>query len=420
MKIELITTGDELVTGQIVDTNSPWLMDRFFTLGESVSRKVAVGDDLEDIVAVLREAAARADLVIVSGGLGPTLDDRTVEAACVAFGRTHELDTVRWEQLHAFFAARGRPLSKNDEKQALVPSGAEVIDNDLGTATPFVLHEGGCELWFLPGVPRELKGLTDRHLFPRLKERLVRQGIHRCYRAVKCHGIAEALMDEAVRPILARHPHVRYGTRTFFPENHVKLLAEGSSREEAERRCDAIEREVREALGPVVWGGAGDTFAGKVLEAVRSRGWKVCFAESLTAGLAASTLAEAPGASEVLLGSFVAYDRSLKEGWLGVPPQLIDAEGVVSEATARAMAEGALKAAGADAAVALTGWAGPGPGSDGQAPGSVWVAFAEVGPAPGESRTFARFRRLPFGRNEVRLGAAYLALDLLRRQALSL
>lgn len=426
MRIELITTGDELVTGEIVDTNSPWLMDRFFTVGESVARKTAIGDELDDVVSVLREAAERAELVIVSGGLGPTLDDLTVEAACVAFGREPVVDPAQVERLQSYFSSRGRTLSKSDEKQTLVPSGAEVLHNDLGTATPFVLHErgGACELWFLPGVPRELKGLTDRYLFPRIKEKLARQGIHRCYRAVKCHGIAEALMDELVRPILGRHPKVRYGTRTFFPENHVKLLAEGTSREEAERRCDAIEREVRTALGQVVWGGAGDTFPARVLEAIRGRGWKVSFAESLTAGLVASTLAEAPGASEVLLGSSVVYDPSLKEGWLGVPAELIEREGVVSEATARAMAEGELKASGADVAVAITGWAGPGPGSDGQPAGSVWAALAlapqVAGIAPeGEIQTIAKFRRLPFGRNEVRLGAAYFALDLLRRQALS-
>jgi len=221
-------------------------------------------------------------------------------------------------------------------------------------------------------------------------------------------------MDQAVRPLLARHPHVRYGTRTSFPENHVKLLAEGATPEEARERCEALEREVREALGPVVYGGADDTFPGATLAAIRQRGWKVCFAESLTAGAAAALLADAPGASEVLLGSSVVYHPSLKERWLGVPAEVLEREGAVSEACARAMAEGALRASGADVAVSLTGYAGPGPGPEGLPAGTVFAAIAGGGPTRVWKRNF------PFDRAQVRRGAAFLALELIRRRALGL
>jgi len=417
MHIELLTTGDELVSGQILDTNSPWLMDRFFAFGETVRRKVAVGDELDDIVAALREAAARADLVIVSGGLGPTLDDLTVEAASRAFGHEPVVDEAQMERIRAYFASRGRVVTENNARQARVPSGAEVLGNDFGTATAFVLHEREhrCELWFLPGVPRELKGLCEQHLFPRLRERLSAVGVFRSYRAVKCYGIAEAHMDAAVRPLLARHPHVRYGTRTTFPENHVKLLAEGESPAEARSRCEALEREVRETLGPVVFGGADDTFPGVTLAALRARGWKVAFAESLTAGLAAAMLAETPGASDVLLGSSVTYASALKERWLGVPHDVLAHDGAVSEACARAMADGVLAESGADVAVSLTGYAGPEGGPDGLPAGTVFAAIAGGG-----QPTVVRQVRQPFGRNEVRRGAAYLALDLVRRRALGL
>lgn len=414
MHIELLTTGDELVSGQILDTNSPWLMDRFFAFGETVRRKVAVGDELADIVEALRDAAARSDLVIVSGGLGPTLDDLSVEAASTAFGHESVVDAAQLERIRAYFASRGRTLTANNERQARVPSGAEVLGNDFGTATSFVLHEGRCELWFLPGVPRELKGLCEQHLFPRLRERMAATGVHRCYRAVKCYGIAEAHMDAAVRPLLARHPHVRYGTRTTFPENHVKLLAEGGSADEARARCESLEREVADALGPVVFGGADDTFPGVTVAALRARGWKVAFAESLTAGLTAGLLAEAPGASDVLLGSSVTYASALKERWLGVPRDVIAQHGAVSEACAKAMAEGALAASGADVAVSLTGYAGPEAGPEGLPAGTVFAAIAGSGP------TVMHQVRLPFGRNEVRRGAAYLGLDLARRRALGI
>lgn len=414
MRIELVVTGDELVSGQLVDTNSPWLMDRLFALGEQVARKVTVGDDLDEIVQALRDAASRSDLVIVSGGLGPTLDDLTVDAASLAFGRRPVVDEAQLERLRAIFGRLGRELTPNNERQARVPEGAEVLGNDLGTATAFALHErdGACSLYFLPGVPREMRGLCEAHLFPRLQEAHDRAGIHRCYRAIKCYGIPESHMDQAVRPLLVRHPHVRYGTRTSFPENHVKLLAEGASPQEALERCTALEAEVRQALGPVVYGGADDTFPGAVLAALRSRGWKVCFAESITAGAAASLLAEAPGASEVLLGSSVTYATSLKERWLGVPSGLIEREGVVSEACAAAMAEGALRESGADVVVSLTGYAGPGAGPEGIEAGTVCAAIAGQGP------TVAKTRRLPFERNQVRRAAAYLALELLRRRAL--
>ncbi|WP_373044363.1 CinA family nicotinamide mononucleotide deamidase-related protein [Vulgatibacter sp.] len=417
MHIELITTGDELVSGQIVDTNSPWLMDRLFAAGELVRRKLAIGDEFEDIVSALREAASRADLVIVSGGLGPTLDDMTVDAACKAFGHEPVVDEAQLARIAAIFTRIDRPLTPNNERQARVPAGAEVLGNDFGTATAFVLHERErqCELFFLPGVPRELKGLCEKHLFPRLKARAAAAGVHRCYRAVKCYGIPESHMDQAVRPLLERHPHVRYGTRTSFPENHVKLLAEGATPQEAQARCEALEVEVRKALGRAVYGGAEDTFAGATLQALRGRGWRVCFAESLTAGLAASLLADAPGASDVLLGSSVTYATGLKERWLGVPHELIEREGAVSEACARAMAEGALVASGADVAVSLTGYAGPEGGEEGRPAGTVFAAVAGGG-----LPTKVVERRMPFDRNQVRRGAAYMALELLRRRALGL
>lgn len=414
MRIELLVTGDELVSGQIVDTNSPWIMDRLFALGEKVQRKVTVGDDLDEIVAALREAASRAELLIVSGGLGPTLDDRTVDAVCAAFGTDPVVDAEQLARIRDRFARLGRVLTPNNERQARVPKGSRVLGNDFGTATAFVWEQGGCEIWCLPGVPAELQGLCERHLFPTLRTRLERSGIHRCYRAVKCYGIPESHMDQAVRPLLERHPHVQYGTRTSFPENHVKLLATGSTPEEARERCEALEREVRQVLGRAVYGGADDTFPAVVLDALRRRGWKVCFAESLTAGAAASLLAEVPGASEVLLGSAVTYASELKERWLHVPAAILEREGAVSEACARAMAEGALAASGADVAVSLTGYAGPEAGPEELEAGTVFACIAGQGP------TRVKRVRFPFGRNQVRRGAAFLALELLRRRALGL
>jgi len=418
MRIEMLATGDELVTGRLADTNSKRLAGMFFNVGESLRRTTVVGDDLDEIVAALREAASRADLVIVSGGLGPTLDDLSVDAACEAFGRAPTIDEAQLERIRGRFERLGRAFTPNNERQARVPAGSEVIGNDFGTATAFVVPVTSSghttEVWFLPGVPAELVGIAEAHLMPRLRRRIEADGVFHAHREVKCLGIPESHLDQAVRPLLAAHPDVRYGTRVHFPEAHARLVAAGGSQAEAEERCERITREIREALGRPVFGGAEDTLPSVTVEALLSRSWKICFAESLTAGLAAAILAEAPGASRVLAGSSVTYSEELKQRWLGVPAEVLDRDGAVSEACARLMAEGALRASGADVAVALTGYAGPEGGADGTPPGTFYAAIAGGG-----GPTVVKQRRVTYGgREEVRRGAAYLALDLARRRAL--
>ncbi len=411
LRIEQLTTGDEVVTGQIVDTNAAWLSERIFELGAYPARRVTVGDVLDELVAALREAAARAEVVLVSGGLGPTLDDRTAEAASVAYGLPLVTDEAQLARLKARFAAAGRTFTENNARQVRFPAGAEVLENALGTAPGFVIPAapGRGEVWFFPGVPREFQGLVETRLLPRLRARLEAMGVYRHRIVLPCYGLAESHLDARIRPLLPEHPHVRYGTRTRFPENWAILVGEGTSAAEARERCEALAARARPVLGHALYGEDGRSFAAVTLDALRARGWRVGFAESLTAGLAAALLAEVPGASDVLLGSSVTYATALKHAWLGVPEEVLDA-GVVSEACARAMAEGARTATGADLAVALTGWADAGGGE----PGTVWAAIA------GQGETLAFCRRFPFDRNQVRRAAAYLALDLLRRRALGL
>lgn len=418
MRIEMLATGDELVTGRLADTNSKRLGGMLFNLGESLRRTTVVGDRMDEIVAALREAAARADVVVVSGGLGPTLDDLSVDAACAAFGRASTMDAAQLERIRGRFEKLGRAFTPNNERQARVPQGSEILGNDWGTATAFVVHVerpgGEAELWFVPGVPKEQTGILGAHLLPRLRRRIEADGVFHAHREVKCLGIPESHLDEAVRPLLAAHPDVRYGTRVHFPEAHARLVASGSTQAEAETRCESAERAVREALGRPVFGGEDDTLPSVTVAALRARSWKVCFAESLTAGLAAATLAEAPGASAVLLGSSVTYANDLKERWLGVSRSVLEGDGPVSEACARAMAEGALASSGADVAVAVTGYAGPEGGTNGTPAGTFFAAIAGGG-----GPTMVKRRVVTYGgREEVRRGAAFLALDLARRRAL--
>lgn len=433
MRIELLTTGDELTIGEIVDGNAAWLGAELFARGQRVERVTTVGDDLEAIVACLREAAARSDVLVVSGGLGPTLDDLTVDAVCAAFDLQPTLLPDQLERIRRRFEAMGRVFTPNNERQARVPSGSEVLGNENGTATAFVTTAGGCRIYCLPGVPAELRPLAERHLFREIEGRLASAGIYSCSRTVRCVGIPESHLDEEVRKVLAAHADdggggpaggpsqnehakgaapVRYGIRTSFPENHVRFVAQGASPEQAERRCEALEGALRSALGPVAYGGRDDTLASVTVAALRDRGWRVAFAESLTAGLAASLLASVPGASDVLLGGAVAYANDLKADWLGVDPDVLREDGPVSAASAAQMAEGALRHSGAEIAISLTGWAGP----EGAHVGEVYAACA-TSPAAG-GRTQVVHRRLLFGRNAVRKAAAHLALDMLRREAL--
>jgi nicotinamide-nucleotide amidase len=418
LRIELLTTGDELTIGEIVDGNAAWLGAALFGRGQRVAQITTVGDDLDAIVSCLREAAARCDFLVVTGGLGPTLDDLTVDAVCAAFDLEATLLPDQLTRIRRRFEELGRTFTPNNERQARVPAGSEVLGNDNGTATAFVTTAGGCRIHCLPGVPAELRPLAERHLFREIEARLAEEGVHRCTRIIRCVGIPESHLDEEVRKVLAADAgdgqgQVRYGIRTSFPENHVRFTAEGRSQDEAERRCAHLEAVLRQALGPVAYGGQGDTLASVTLAALRTRGWRVALAESLTAGYATSLLAGIPGASEVLVGAMVSYSMESKVRWLGIPREVLEAEGPVSAATAAQMAEGALRSSGADVAVSLTGWAGPEAANERL--GEVYAACATV-----HMGTQVVRRRFPFGRNAVRKAAAYLALDLLRRRALDL
>lgn len=418
MRVELLTTGDELTIGEIVDGNAAWLAAALFARGQRVAQITTVGDDLDAIVTCLREAAARCDFLVVSGGLGPTLDDLTVDAVCAAFGLQPTLLEDQLERIRLRFEELGRAFTPNNQRQARVPAGSEVLGNDNGTATAFVTVVDGCRIHCLPGVPAELRPLAERFLFREIEARLAAEGIHRCTRIIRCVGIPESHLDEEVRKVLAAHSEegqpgrVRYGIRTSFPENHVRFTAEGETQDDAERRCARLEDTLRQALGPVAYGGQGDSLPTVVIDALRARGWKVAFAESLTAGYATSLLGGVPGASDWLVGGMATYSNDAKVRWLGVSPQVLEEEGPVSAAAAAQMAEGALDRSGADIAISLTGWAGP------EAPegrlGEVYAGCATSG------GTHVVHRRFPFGRSGVRKAAAYLALDLLRRAALGL
>lgn len=414
MRIELVCTGDELVTGLTVDTNSAFLEERLFELGEKVQRVVTVGDVREDIIAALREASARAEWVIVSGGLGPTSDDLTAGCAAEAANAPLVVHEPTLVAMRERFARRNLVLTENNERQAKVPEGAEVVANPAGSAPMFIVRMGSARLVFLPGVPREFKALVEKEVLPRVRASVASQEgrIFRSFRLLKTMGLPESHLDARVAPIAKRYPSVVFGFRTHAPENHLKLMAEGASEEQALRDLAAAEREVREELGAAIFATGEETFARVVVSLLSDRSERVAVAESCTGGLVAAELTSVSGASEVLMGSAVVYTEAMKTRWAGVTPELLASRGAVSSEVADALAIGIREQLGTEWGLGVTGFAGPGGGSEADPVGTVYCAVA--GPKG------SRVERYLFAgdRERIRSFAAAHVLDLLRRRLL--
>ena len=370
----VVTIGDELLRGEIVDSNKSHLSQRMLMLELETTRHVSVPDDPALIEEVLREAAARARFVLVSGGLGPTRDDITTEITARTFGRKLVRDAAALEQIRAFFRRFNREMAENNAKQADFPEGAEVLPNPLGTAPGFRLEvphaasgEPPANLFFMPGVPRELFRMVDEEVMPRISARLGR-------------GRAVRAPDEAA----------------------------------AERRLELLEREVRTRLGELGVGAGERKLEEVVAELLRERKRTIAVAESITGGLIASRLTDVPGSSAYLLEAVVAYANDAKVRALGVGSEALARHGAVSEPVARQMAEGVRRAAGADIGLATTGIAGPDGGSAEKPVGTLWLALAD-----GEG-TIAHRYQLMTDRARNKELASQLALDWIRRRLLGL
>jgi nicotinamide-nucleotide amidase len=405
--VEFVVTGDEVMRGTIADTNTAWSASRLYPLGLRLRRTVVVGDRGEDIRRALLEASCRADYCIVGGGLGPTSDDLTAECAAQAAGVGLKLDEGWLERLRTRWASRrSEPMPKNNERQAYVPEGAEIIDNPEGSAPAFAMRLDRCTFFFLPGVPREYQRIMIDSVIPRLTAAVGHAVIRT--RFLHCFGITESALDAAVASIRERHAEVRFGFRTKFPENHLSLVALAADAATAEANLARVEAACREALGGHVYGSDGVTFAQAVGEALAARGQTIATAESCTGGLAGELLTEVGGSSTWYAGGVVVYSNEAKQTLLAVSSDLLREHGAVSEPVARAMAEAVRARLHATWAVAITGIAGPGGGTPEKPVGTVWLACA------GPDGTVAQLARLKGDRGQIRLASAFGALQLVR------
>jgi nicotinamide-nucleotide amidase len=411
VKAEILTIGDELLRGEIVDSNKSFLSDRLLTVDAEVRWHVSMRDDPADMTEAFRRAAERSDVVLVSGGLGPTRDDLTISVLAETFGRKLVCDEETLENLRAFFARFGREMAANNAKQAWFPEGSEILPNPVGTAPGCMLREADTAFFCMPGVPRELHKMMDEQVLPRL-DRL--RGDDQVVRAtlLRTFGMGESNLDEELADV-ASEEGVSLGFRTAFPDNYVRPLARAADSSEATARlrrvCDAI----RAKLGPMIYGqGEADTMEAVVGRLLDEEGKSIAVAESCTGGLLAQRITGVPGASAYFRGGVVAYANEAKVDQLGVPLELLDEHGAVSEPVALAMARGVRERFGADFGVSTTGIAGPTGGSEEKPVGTVFIGVATAEGA--QARDFF----FPFERERHRMVTAQAALDWVRRSLL--
>lgn len=409
----LVAVGDELLSGRTVDTNSAWLGRALATAGAPVLRRFTVGDNEPDIMEVLGAALSVADLVVVTGGLGPTHDDRTLDAVARFLGRPLEVDQGILDTLRNRFLSRGYvEFPPNNARQARVPRGAEVLPNARGSAPGLMLEADGRWVVLLPGVPGEMETLMDREVLPRLHRRLGGRLRPVHARVIRTTGVAESVLAGRVEAVIGRGDWgpvaVAFLPRTTGVE--IRLTAQ----EEGDGGAGVVESLLEEAerrLAPLVDGYryAGPDLVDDVAEALQEGGVRMATAESCTGGLLGKRLTDRPGSSAWYVGGVVAYDNAVKSGLLGVDPGLLDVHGAVSEPVARAMARGVAERLGVEVGVAVTGVAGPGGGTEEKPVGTVWMAV-QVGERG--SATLARFTG---DRRDVRERSAQGALHLLLR-----
>jgi nicotinamide-nucleotide amidase len=403
MRIECIAIGTELLTTRRLDTNSVWLGERLASLGLAFHRKTAVGDSHEDLAALFREALTRSDLILTTGGLGPTFDDFTKECFAEVLGVELREDAQSREDMLAFYAARKRVPPESNFKQALLPEGAEALRNPVGTA-PGVWWQDpkghpGVRIVMMPGVPREMKRMWEEQVEPRLRA-LAGASVHTLRMVVA--GVPESALDERIREVRQRHRSLDWTILASLTQ--VELLARGSDA----KALEAARADFRPVLGEDLVGVGAANLEDAVLADLKARGETLALAESMTGGLLAARLTAIPGASEAFLGGATVYSAAAKTAFLGLDPHLLAREGTVSEATSRALAEAVRRKLGATWGLGLTGNAGP--GAEGTAPlGTVFIALA------GPHGTVSKAYTLPGDRADVQLRATAWALDLLRR-----
>ena len=381
MSAEILCIGTELLLGNITNGNARWLAEQLAALGIPHQRQTVVGDNHTRLMAAVREAAGRCQVLITTGGLGPTPDDLTTATLAATFDTPLVEHPEIWAEIQARMSARGRVCSPSNRQQAFLPEGAQVLPNPTGTAPGMIwtppagagIQQGFTVLTF-PGVPSEMEAMWHATAAPWLRAAGLAEGVF-ASRMLRFWGVAESTLADQVADLLeGENPTV--APYAGAGEVKLRLTARATSTVDAEALLVPLEAEIRARTGAACFGVDGDSLASVVLERLRQRGETLAVAESCTGGGLGAALAAVPGASDVFLGGVIAYSNAVKQGLLGVPAALLESHGAVSDPVAVAMAEGARRATGATWAIAVTGIAGPGGGSAEKPVGLVHIAVA--------------------------------------------
>ena len=407
--IEIVTIGDELLLGHTIDTNAAYISEHLAAVGLRVTRRATVGDDPADIRAAVSDALARTKVVITTGGLGPTSDDFTKPVIAALYGRELIVDDVYLEKLRVRWRQRGMDMPEANVTQAQIPQGAEIVRNPLGSAQGLALRDGALGLTvMLPGVPHEVRAMTDDFLIPYLLQHVSVRSEPICHHVVRTTGIPESLLADRIDDIVRSIAPISVAFLPSYAGSDIRLTSWAAFDQES---CDArfreAEAQLRARLGSHIYAIGRTDLSVVVGELLRARKLKVTFAESCTGGLLAKRITDISGASEYFDVGFITYANGAKQKFLGVAETTLAKHGAVSEEVAREMAVGALDASGADVALSITGIAGPTGGSEAKPVGLVWTALAA------RDATRTRSFIMPGDREEVRERAAQMALALL-------
>lgn len=370
---ELISVGTEILLGDILNTDAQFLSIELARLGISVIHQSTVGDNRERLLAQLKEAADRSDIIILSGGLGPTPDDLTKEVCCEFFGKKMFLHEPTVEKIKTYFSTKGMEMAQNNLKQAMLPKDCVIFPNDNGTAPGMAIEKNGVHILVLPGPPRELKPMFRNCAVPYLMQFSDRIIVSH---NIRTFGIGESLMAERVNDLFdAENPTVAPYAKDG--EALLRVTAMARTKEEAENLCKPVINEIKNRLDGFVYGVDYTCIEEAVIEKLKEKHMKVATAESCTGGLIAKRITDVPGASEIFDCGIISYANEIKHRVLGVSEDDLNKYGAVSEPVARQMAQGALKVSGADIAVSVTGIAGPDSDSTNKPVGLVYIGLAD-------------------------------------------
>ena len=404
MNAEIIGVGSELLLGQIANTDAQYLSQKLSELGVNVFYHTVVGDNAERLKGVLALAHERSDLIITTGGLGPTMDDLTKETVAEFLKLPMVLDQKSLEGIHCLFHTRGWPMAPSNDKQAMFPEGAFILPNDNGTAPGAIVVKDGRTYVILPGPPNELNPMFNDQVMPYLSKK-AGYVIHS--RVLKIYGMGESSVEEKIQDILMEQSNPTIAPLAKMGEVTLRLTVRCEKGDDADALLDPVENKIRERLGDVVYGVDDDDLASALIASLRENGKKLALAESCTGGLVSKMITDIPGSSDVYREGVVTYSNEAKASRLGVTT--VPKYGAVSEETAAAMLTGLLASSDADVGAAITGIAGPGGGTDEKPVGLVYIA---VGDRDSPEVHTCHFHR---DRGRIRHVAALYTLDQLRR-----